>query len=176
MSLSFQGSSERFLYMRRLISFTGIILLALLVSGWSSIFAASFCPHAAGKKAAAMMEGHSCGREGAEQSHHSESQRQAMDGMEMMPAAKDDGDGAFVPVGQLIGTCSHCLGQNDSPITAANARELNVQKRDAGAPVAESAIPLAPPVVFFSPKFIATQNAPPGGANRKHLLLGVFLI
>ena len=120
------------------------------------------------------MEGRSCHREGAEQSSRSASHQQAMDGMEMMPAAQPNSE--VLPIGQFSGTCSHCMEKDSAPIAAAISRELNLQKHDAGASVEKSATPMATLTTFFSPKFVATQNAPPGTANRKHLLLGVFLI
>jgi hypothetical protein len=165
--------------MRRLTSYTGIMLLSLLVSGWSNLFAAAFCPHVAGNKLPAMMRGmddRSCHRESAEQTRHSEAHQPAMKGMLMMPAAQKPDSGTVVPVGQFSGTCSHCAGQDSSPRTAASSRELSLQKGDAGAAIEKSVMPVALHAAFFSPKFIATQNSPPGAANRKHLLLGVFLI
>jgi hypothetical protein len=161
--------------MRRLTSFTGIMLLSLLVSGWGNVFAAAFCPHIASKHRTRMMEGHSCHLEMTEPS--SPTSQQAMDGMEMTtPVAQRSGDSRIIPVGQFTGTCSHCLEKDNSPVTPAISRELSSQKRDAGASLEKSATPVAALTTFFSPKFVATQNAPPGTANRKHLLLGVFLI
>jgi len=153
------------------------MLLSLLVSGWGNVFAAAFCPHIASNHRKTMMEGHSCHLEMAEPSSHSASHQQAMNGMEMTtPAAQQQGDSRIIPVGQFIGTCSHCVEKDSSPVTASVSRELSSQKRDAGAPVEKSAMPVDTLTTFFSPKFVATQNAPPGTANRKHLLLGVFLI
>src|SRR4051794_4419622 len=112
--------------MRRLISFIGIMLLSLLVSGWGNVFAAAFCPHIASKNPATMMKGPACHRESAEQARPGESHQQAMDGMEMMPAARPNGE--VIAVGQFIGTCSHCMEKDSAPIAAASSRELSLQK------------------------------------------------
>jgi hypothetical protein len=154
----------------------GIMLLSLLVSGWGNVFAAAFCPHDAGKNLTTKTNATSCHQMGEEQSSHSESHSRAMNGMEMLPVAQPEGQAEIIPVGQLIGTCTHCVGQENTPVTAATARELSLQKRDAGASVEKSAMSEVALTAFFSPKFVPTQNAPPGPANRKHLMLGVFLI
>src|SRR4051794_7595112 len=124
--------------MRRFTSFAGVMLLALFVSGWGSALAASFCPHLAGKQLTAAMTGDHCGREGAGQADHSASHQQAMKGMEMTPAPQQRGDRETVTVGQLSGTCAHCLGQERSPVTAVAPRASSPQKHDAGAFVEES--------------------------------------
>ena len=161
--------------MRRLTSFIGVMLLALQVSGWGTVFAASFCPHAAGIAQLAVMESH-CGYRSAEPPHHAGSDHQAMQGMEMMPAVQQHDGGFSFPIGQFAATCLHCMERSNSPFTAVSPHVLSLQKHDAGTPVEKSAMPVASLINPFSPKFIATQNAPPGAAHRKHLLLGVFLI
>ena len=161
-------------YMRRLISLIGIMLLSLSLSGWGSVLAAAFCPHLASKNLTTKIMAGSCHQMSEEQSSHSASHEQAMNGMRMT-AGRHDFDES-VPVGQIFGTCSHCMDKEESPVAAGSSRELSPQKRDAGTSLAAQATLTASNTNFFQPKFIATQNAPPGAANRKHLIIGVFLI
>lgn len=93
-----------------------------------------------------------------------------------MPATQVDGNSIIVPVGQVAGTCSHCVGQGSSTVTVASPREPGSQKRDANAPVKQLSTKTVSHAALFSQKFVPTQNAPPFAANRQYLLLGVFLI
>jgi hypothetical protein len=145
--------------MRRFTSFFGITLLALLVSGWGNVLAATLCPHAMGGQSQANVE--------KAAAHQHDSSQQAMGGMQMThePAAGHC-DSKVAAFDQPAGICTHCLG----------LRELTLKKHDAGIivrPAASSTISLA---IVYTPQFLPTQNAPPGDSNRKHLLLSVFLI
>jgi len=154
----------------------GISLLSLLVSGWGYVFAAAFCPHSASRNFTAKSEAPSCHQMSEEQAGHSESHSQAMEGMQMLPETQPERQFKAIPVGQLSGTCLHCVGQEKSPVTSATVRELNFQNHDTGASLETSPLPEFALTTLFSPQFVPMQNAPHGTANRKHLLLGIFLI
>jgi hypothetical protein len=154
--------------MRRFTSFFGVMLLALLVSGWGNVLAATLCPHAMGAQAnvekAAMHQ------------HHSSEQE--MGGMQMPQTGEAvHCDSKVAAFDQPAGICTHCLGQNDSPATSSSLqRELTLKKRDTGTIVKPEAIAAISPSIVHTQQFLPTQNAPPGSSNRKHLLLSVFLI
>src|ERR1043165_447056 len=119
--------------MRRLTSFMGITLLSLLVSGWGNVFAATFCPHNASKNLTTKFDATSCHQMSEEQASHSAAHSQAMEGMQMMPETQQERQVKAIPVGQLIGTCSHCVGQERSPAPVAGERGLGLQKTCGGA-------------------------------------------
>ena len=155
--------------MRRFTSFFGITLLALLVSGWGNVLAATLCPHGMGGQAQVKVE--------KAVAHQHDSSQHEMGGMQMTPSTTAGHCGSKVAaLDQPAGICTHCFGQNESPVTSSSLRELTLKKRDAGIifrPAASAAISLA---IIYRPQFLPTQNAPPGDSNRKHLLLNVFLI
>jgi hypothetical protein len=154
--------------MRRFTSFFGVMLLALLLSGWGNMLAATLCPHAMGGQANVEKVA----------THQYDSPQQEMGEMQMQHApAAGHCDGKVAAFDQPAGICTHCFGQNESPATSLSLqRELTLKKRDAGTivrPATSAATSLA---IVYTPQFLPTQNAPPGYQNRKHLLLGVFLI
>ncbi|HEV7375686.1 MAG TPA: hypothetical protein VGN95_13265 [Pyrinomonadaceae bacterium] len=153
--------------MRRFTSFFGITLLALLVSGWGNVLAATLCPHVMGAQANVEKAA----------SHQHDSPQQAMGGMQMTHASESGHCASKVAAfDQPAGICTHCLSRNEFPATASSLRELTLKKRDAGTivrPAASAATSLA---IVYTPQFLPTQNAPPGPSNRKHLLVSVFLI
>lgn len=144
------------------------MLLALLVSGWGNVFAATLCPHAMNAQAnvekAAM--------------HQHDSSRQEMDGMQMTQAGEPGHcDSKVAAFDQPAGICTHCLSRNEFPATSSSLqRELTLKKRDTGTIVKPEAITATLPAIVHTAQFLPTQNAPPGSSNRKHLLLSVFLI
>ena len=167
--------------MRRIVSYIGISLLALLVSGWGSVIAAALCPHAGMSQPAAMAEDHSCCLAKLEQAgehHKGAHQHEAAHGAKTVPVAAHHlhGSNAAVALGQPQGTCAHCIGQNELPAAPASVRELTLQKRAASKAVGHTAVSFTPPVAVYIEQFAPTQHAPPGHASRKHLLLSVFLI
>ncbi len=168
--------------MRRLISYIGISLLALLVSGWGSMLAAALCPHAGANQPQAVMEEHSACHTKTEQpvEHHSGSRSsEAMHHATTMPkpALRLHGDSNDNAAALTLpaGTCTHCVEQNKLPATPSGALGTALQKQDAGKIIIQTATPVSLPAVF-SVQFAPTQHAPPGRTNRKHILLSVFLI
>lgn len=181
LQLPFKASNGFQIFMRRFVSCIGLTLLALLVSGWGSMLAATLCPHAGTSQTQAVAEDHSACHAKIEKTkeHHSNSS-----GSEALHTAKTK----LTPVLRLHGgnntasfvqpaeSCTHCVSQNELPATpAASVQELALQKRDAGKAV-EQTTTLVSPSMAFTAQFAPTQHAPPGLTNRKHILLGVFLI
>jgi hypothetical protein len=156
--------------MRRFTSFSGVMLLALLVSGWGNVLAATLCPHAMNAQAQADV--------GKAAMHRHDSSRQEMDGMQMAQTGETGHcDSKVAAFDQPAGICTHCLSRNESPATSSSLqRELTLKKRDTGKIVKPEAITATLPAIVHTPQFLPTQNAPPGSSNRKHLLLSVFLI
>lgn len=160
--------------MRRLTSYIGITLLALLLGGWGEAFAAALCPHA-------MSEDHACCREKIERvpaKHHSGSHHQTTQGAKhehRTHASHHRGTQATL-VRAAGSSCAHCMGQRDLPTAPAGVRELTAQKSGAGKLAAHTTKILAQPAIVAISRFAPTQHAPPGPAGRTHLLLSVFLI
>ena len=171
-------ASDNFQFMRRLVTYICITLLALLVSGWGSMLAAAFCPHARTIQPQAVAGSHSDCHAKTEKAaaHHSGSHQEAINGANMMPRpAPERNDGLRVALSQPAGTCTHCVGRSELPATAARVCAPSLQQRDDGRIVEQTATPLSLPRIFYT-QFTPTQHAPPGFAGRKHLLLNVFLI
>jgi hypothetical protein len=161
------------------------ILLALSLSGWGGVVAAAFCAHDAARSSL-MAEDHACCHAKLEpQTPHcnaaSESpshEAMTMSEMEAMPPVVEQAAGvaAEVWLGQAADVCSHCVSRSGLPTPFAIVREPEQKRRDAqiAAPqLLKQALPL---VVSFAPNLTARQNAPPGAAARRHLLLNVFVI
>lgn len=168
--------------MRRFVSCIGITLLALLVSGWGSMLAATLCPHAgADLSQAVLAEEHSSCHAQTEQTqeHHSTSltnSSEAMHDAMPMPALRLHDDKSNIAALTLpAGACTHCISQNELPSTPASAQALTLQKRDAGKIVEQTATPISLPAVSIA-QLTPTQHAPPGLTNSRHILLSVFLI
>jgi hypothetical protein len=175
---------DGFHFMRRFVSYMGIILLALLLSGAGSTLAAALCPHAGTNQALPMAEDHSCclakletkdTHEHHRGSHQQAAQDKAEHCSQTKPAAQFQG-GEQAAIGQAAESCAHCVRQGELPSAPASVRELTLQKRDAGKAVELKTTLAAPSVAISVSHFVPSQHAPPGTANRKHLLLGVFLI
>ena len=165
--------------MRRFVSYMGIILLALLLSGGGSVLAAMLCPHAGMNQALPMAEDHSLCHAMLEAGsmHHQGHQQEAAHGAQMKTvAAPLLHANHSAALGQPVGTCAHCIGQSELPATPASVRELTLQKRDAGKLVGHTQAPTAAPVAVYVSQFAPVQHAPPGLAVRKHLIFSVFLI
>lgn len=93
------------------------------------------------------------------------------------PAAEERvADASELALNEAAKVCLHCVSHGGLPTTFVGPREPE-QKRRAACVVASQVLkPVQPFVVFFTPAFAARQNAPPGTASRRHLLLGVFLV
>src|ERR671938_1306166 len=164
--------------MRRFLSSIGISLLALTLSGWGNVLAAALCPHAGMSRTQLSVKDHSgCSAKADEASgDHAAMQHQTMHGMKMRTeTASQNHDSGMVAFSQPMGTCAHCFGRDQSPTTA-NTRALTLKKIETGAELEQPAGLSASLAIVFTPQFAPTQHAPPGQANRKHLLLSIFLI
>jgi hypothetical protein len=157
--------------MRRLTTCIGIALLTLLVNGWGVVLAAALCPHGGVHKSAAMAENQGCHAQ-ASKPESSHSGHQSSHGAKKVVVESSQSNG--LALDQRAGSCAHCISQKNLPATLAEARELNVKKVDVT--VAQPVEPIFALSMNFAPRFIPTQHAPPIASNRKHLLLGVFLI
>lgn len=178
--LSF-GVSDGFHFMRRFVSYIGITLLALLISGWGSALAAVLCPHAGMNQALPMPEDHSCHstkfEATAANQHHRGEHQEATHEDKMKPVGipQLQGDG-HTALGRPAGTCAHCMSQNELPATPASMREVTLQKREAGKLVVQKTLLITPPLAVSVSRFVPSQHAPPGLSAPKHLIFGVFLI
>jgi hypothetical protein len=147
------------------------VVCVLLVSGWGTVLAGVLCPR--------IPQGHACHKLETPLAHDQDSsshEEMAMEGMETTsaPAAKNSESAAF---GTPPGLCAHCVGVPQTPATPlVVARSAEQTGRDVCAPLAQTCNTLSPFVSQFVSTLRATQNAPPGSANRRHLLISVFLI
>jgi hypothetical protein len=171
------------MFMRRFVSYLGIFLLALLVSGSGSVLAAALCPHAGSSQSqAAAAEDHACCRAKLEKTEaprrhsHSSHQEKAHCTKTSSASASHNHGGGGAVFKQATEACAHCIGRNELPATPASVRELTLQKRAASKMVGHTAVPAQPPTAISIAHFTPTQHAPPEPAIRKHLLLSVFLI
>lgn len=173
--------------MRHRTLLTSLLLAALLLGGWGGVVAAAFCAHD-GAQRAAMTEEHDCCRAQLEQQHkeHCDAASNASPSHEAMTmgemettaaaAATQQSADAVVALNQLDEACLHCVSRRDVPTTFVIARQPEQKKRDASFAAPPQLLLLAAPVHSFAPTLNATQNAPPGVAARRHLLIGVFII
>ena len=158
--------------MRRLTSCIGIGLLTLLVNGWGLVLAAALCPHAGVHQRAATVEvsGNCHAQKSKSESRHAH--HHSSQGAKKVVV--ESGQSSEVALDKRAGSCAHCVSQSNLPATLAEARELNVKKVDA--PVTQRSEPIFASLINFAPSFIPTQHAPPNASQRRHLLIGVFLI
>jgi hypothetical protein len=158
--------------MRRLTSCIGIGLLTLLVNGWGVLLAAALCPHSGFNQSAATttVEERGCHAKTVKPESGHKSHQSSHDAERVVVKL-----GQSATLIQRAGSCGHCVSQNQIPATLTRARELNVKKVELAQEQASAPV-IAAPSPNFAPQFIPTQHAPPIASNRKHLLLGVFLI
>ena len=151
--------------MRRVTSFIGITLLALLVSGWGNVLAAALCP---------KMQVASCCLMKTTHDSASQHEAMAMDGMAMMPAAEVEANS----IGQPAASCAHCLSSPDLPFkSVGTVNSVRESERNLSAAVAASVLrSLAAFSSSFAPPISSRQHAPPGSSTSLHVLINVFLI
>jgi hypothetical protein len=152
--------------MRRITSFIGIMLLALLASGWSNVLASALCRNMQTPDCCLMKTMHD-----PASSHEA----MAMDDMAMtMPAAEGEAN----QVGQPMQSCAHCLSSSNLPAKSVLVvNSVQESKPNLGAAIA--ALFTGPPVSFspsFTPAIFSRQHAPPGTSAARHVLINVFLI
>ncbi|HEY0386358.1 MAG TPA: hypothetical protein VGC64_10120 [Pyrinomonadaceae bacterium] len=162
-----------------------LLLLSLLLSGWSSVWAAAFCPRASGQPSAQMAEPDACCRARLEQQREhcggaaAADEAMAMDEMQPSPPVVEQWDAATYPaLWQATETCTHCISHSEPASTFVATRVPEQKRRAMGlllAPQASSPLVLHAPV--SAPVLQARQHAPPGAAARRHhLLLNIFVI
>src|SRR5437763_15916500 len=108
--------------MRRLTSYTVILLLSLILSGSGNVLAAAFCSHA---------QVTACCQTKTMHDSMSSPDMMKMDGMEMsMPAAEADVNS----IAQPATLCAHCMGNSDLPAKmVAAVASVEQSKRDLSA-------------------------------------------
>lgn len=155
----------------------GITLLMLLVSGWSQVLAAAFCPHVM------MVQDCSPSRRAASHAHGTNSSHEAMqmDGMEMpapaTPVAADPTSSEIAHAfGQPVEDCSHCAGHSQLPtaLFAVGTADQSSRNADVAAPPVTQLF--APPVPAFASLVTSRPHGPPGTSTSRLVLIGIFRI
>lgn len=164
-----------------------LLLLTLLLSGWSSVIGAALCAHDAGQVSMTAAE-HDCCRaqlEGPKQhcemamaSAASSHEAMTMDEMEAMPpVVVERATETVAAINLPVAACQHCVSRSGLPTSlVVVTREPEQKKRDSliiNSPTPEPSASLA---AFFTQNLFARQHAPPGASARRHLLLNVFTI
>jgi hypothetical protein len=172
---------DGFHFMRKFVSYIGIILLALLVSGWGSVLAVALCPHAGMNQALPVTEDHSCHStklETTSADHQQAAHHEAALDLKVKPVAVPQlHSGGHAAIGKPSGNCAHCVGQSEFPAAPASVRELTLQKTDEGKLVlTQTPLAALPAAAVSVSRFVPSQHAPPWLAARKQLILCVFLI
>ena len=179
--------------MRRLALIFGMFL-TLTAGVWSSALAAAsdWCMHE--RRAPVASDEHDCCRAkiGDPDTHHSGSQETSHENSTARTSPDESHAGmncggadvsstpetGVVAMGERGGSCAECCagGSGQTPATAAVvAPEQNKVRRDAGSDSASARglFALAPShVLHLAP----SQHAPPATPQRRHVLIGVFLI
>lgn len=160
--------------------FISILLVALAVSGWGSLLAASLCPYAAKTAAIALKttEHASCHAQGGAAvatAHDQSSTHEAMGYMEATTPTRGESPSASA---QLVQSCRPCcISHGNLPnAPAGGVREARADGREKHQAAAQDVKAIAPPVAAFVPAIVPTQGSPPGQPVRRHLLLSVFII
>ena len=159
-----------------------VFALAFVASGWNSVIAATLCPHqeCMGRPAA---EEHHVTRESEEPAKEHCSSGVKSSGHESHLAADDvtteQPSGRYLRgTGGHTQSCIHCMGAPQAPakssfgVTAAQ----NQTRRDADADAPHITKEPTPAAVASFPALRPTQGSPPHPAQRRHLLIHVFLI
>lgn len=163
--VAFRGIETGSTYMRRPTSYTGILLLSLILSGSGNVLAAAFCTHAqlpACCKTKSMQDS-------------MPSHEMTMEGMDMS-AASAEAD--INSVGQPAGVCAHCMSHSDLPAKAVAAVSTVEQSRrdlSAGNPALAQRKPLSS-TALFAPLLSSRPHAPPGTRAPRYLLISALLI
>lgn len=156
--------------MRRITSFIGIILLALLASGWSNVLATALCPN---------MQVASCCLMKMKHKSASSHEAMAMDGMEMDSAEMMTAvDVEANSISQSTPACALCLNRSELPIKSVVMVNLVRDSRRDLSAAPDAAVPgsLAPFSSLFALPVTSRQHAPPVTSTSRHVLINVFLI
>jgi hypothetical protein len=154
--------------MRQRSLFTGLLLLALLLSAWGNVLAAAFCP--------CMPQGHACchARRAAQHAAHNEMADMQMGDDESLPVTEQP------PVANdfisPVAPCEHCLSHSQGVTAPATLREAEQTKRSAD--VTPVLPPAGPSSIAAAPvrAIMAREHAPPGANPERHVLISVFRI
>lgn len=167
-----------FSFMRTRFSLTVILLLTLLAGGWSSVLAATLCPHI-------MAQNHSCCYALSMTNNHMAESGDAMDDMRMsMPGVESPVVGSKAAPYDALALrrpshdCAHCLNHNGFP--AAPMIVAGIVKEPGKDARAFASQPTSSPVSFTASSILyrlsKQQNAPPESSSPRHVLLNVFRI
>lgn len=166
LKLPFEARQTSSAFMRRLTSYTGILLLSLILSGSGNVLAAAFfCSHA---------QLPACCRTKTMQDSMP-SHDMMMDGMDM---PKTDAEREADSISKPSELCAHCMGHSDLPakaVAAVNSAEQSKRNLSAGILTHAQRSPISS-VASFAPLLSARPHAPPGPALRRHVLVSTFLI
>lgn len=149
---------------------TGMLLLALLVSAWSSVLAAIMCPH--------MALSHACCHAKVQGQGHAS--HEGMEGMQMGDSAAGPAESEATELNapaEPLGTCQHCMGQSQPLVPASVAREGDRPKHGDELTARPAIKESVSTVSSFIPKVLAREHAPPGASpSQRHVFLNVFRI
>lgn len=158
--------------MRARLATTGIMILALLLSAWGNVFAASLCPR--------TEQGHACchARAVSRPECH-----KGMTGMRTGDAhgervAEQESDAKSVEsVGRVTEPCAHCMGHSQLPASPASLREVGQTNRGSKLPLTLPPARLDALVAAFTRTTPAVEHSPPGAeGSSRHVLINVFRI
>lgn len=139
----------------------------ILVSGWSSVIAATLCPHM-------MAQDHSCC-----DAMETDAQNKAMGDTQMpMPISEITGDTTdAIAAGQPAQPCPHCVNHSSVPASTIFAASVFEQsKRNISASAFQANSLLTTLISSFTTNVIPKQKAVPGAATERHVLFSVFRI
>ena len=156
-------------------------ILAVLANGWGSVLAAELCRHLNCEPRAAAQAQH--------ESHHEAPAAVEHDAHQVEQPAYQSHHGTtegepepptgtfFRSAGQHERFCGHCIGAPQSPIRSTAKGTPPSVRRDSsgGTSLPPVRIYLLPGVAAF-PAISPSQQAPPVPAQRRHLLINIFLI
>ncbi len=154
--------------MRGRLATTGIIL-ALLLSAWGNVFAASLCPR--------VGRGHACCR--ARVARVPECHK----GMADMQSGHAHGGSAAEPdsdaasIDQPSESCAHCMSHPQLPPSPALLREAGQTVRGSNLSLTPTPVELGSYAVALARTVAAREHSPPGAkTSSRHVLINVFRI
>jgi hypothetical protein len=145
------------------------MILALLLSAWGNVFAASLCPR--------TEQGHACchARVVSRPECH-----EGMTGMRAGDAHSErvsERESAVESVGQPTEPCAHCMGHSQLPASPASLREAGQTNRGSKLSLTLPSARLSALVAAFTRTTTAGEHSPPGAeGSSRHVLVNVFRI
>ena len=152
-------------------------MLAFAASGWGTAMAAALCPHANLNAAKSAAEKRAVKSRPASKPHCHDSAMEQDAGAQMeMPPSVPGSKASYASLGLQDETpCTHCMGQNEIPVSTVLAVQKAEQKRSLESPVTQAILQATPALTLARP-VIYRQGAPPGPSTPKHLLISLLLI